>query len=449
MIKTYILFFAAALLLSACSTVLPPMNQATAVKAADYSPKLPKKKRYNDTMLILTFSGGGTRAAALSYGVLKGLRDTMVKTQNGKTSLLSEVDMISAVSGGSFTAAYYGLFGERIFEDFEQRMLKKPIQSELLGGWLFNPENWGRLSGSQYNRTDLAADYYDKVIFEDKTFADMRPDMPFIIINTTDIGAGTAFAFTPTDFRWICSDLDYYPVSRAVAASSAVPGLFSPIALKNHGGCKPFRYQNRNVRAQHRRDEQALSVRKYQDKQRYPYLHLVDGGVSDNLGVRAFLNVAAAQNDNFLNLMRTYGLSGVKKVAFIVVNSSDDIPPRIAQNAGEPKVEDTIGAVTTLQSRRYNTDTLDLLTEQTKKWKAQVRRQQCGKSPKKSCQPIQFYVIELNLKQLPKILADEASLYPTTLELPEKQVDTLIYAGQYLLNHSPPFSRLLRDLRKH
>lgn len=423
------------------------MNQVTTVKAADYSPKLPKEKRHNDTMLILTFSGGGTRAAALSYGVLKGLRDTMVKTQNGKKSLLSEVDMISAVSGGSFTAAYYGLFGDHIFNDFEQRMLKKPIQRELLSNWLFNLENWGRLSGSRYNRTDLAADYYNQEIFDDKTFADMRTDMPLVILNTTDIGTGSAFAFTSEDFRWICSDLDYYPVSRAVAASSAVPGLFSPIVLKNYGGCKPFSYQNRHVRTQHRRDEQALSIRKYQDKQRYPYLHLVDGGVSDNLGVRAFLNVAASQNDDFPRLMKTYGLSGVKKVAFIVVNSSDDISPRIAQNATEPKVEDTIGAVTTLQSRRYNTDTLDLLGEQTKKWKNQVRRKYCGTSPKNNCQPIQFYVIELNLKQLPKTLADEALLYPTTLALPEKQVDTLIDAGQYLLNHSADFLDFLQDLR--
>ena len=60
--------------------------------------------------IILTFSGGGTRAAALSYGVLETLRDTWFTWGGTERSLLDEVDVISSVSGGSFTAAYYALF---------------------------------------------------------------------------------------------------------------------------------------------------------------------------------------------------------------------------------------------------------------------------------------------------------------------------------------------------
>ena len=32
------------------------------------------------------------------------------------------------MSGGSFTAAYYGLFGERIFEDFEEKLNEMGIR---------------------------------------------------------------------------------------------------------------------------------------------------------------------------------------------------------------------------------------------------------------------------------------------------------------------------------
>jgi len=56
--------------------------------------------------IILAFSGGGTRAAALSYGVMKELRDTGIPVEGNEVSLLKDVDAISAVSGGSFTAAY-------------------------------------------------------------------------------------------------------------------------------------------------------------------------------------------------------------------------------------------------------------------------------------------------------------------------------------------------------
>ena len=88
-------------------------------------------------LMILSFSGGGTRAAAFSYGVLETLRDTTVSIHGQKRRLLDEVDAISGVSGGSFTAAYYGLFRDRIFEDFETRFLKQNIQGKLTRATFF------------------------------------------------------------------------------------------------------------------------------------------------------------------------------------------------------------------------------------------------------------------------------------------------------------------------
>src|SRR5210317_663738 len=61
--------------------------------------------------VILTFSGGGTRAAAFSYGVMEKLKTTTIMVDGQPRRLLDEVDVISSVSGGSFTAAYFGLFG--------------------------------------------------------------------------------------------------------------------------------------------------------------------------------------------------------------------------------------------------------------------------------------------------------------------------------------------------
>ena len=98
--------------------------------------------------VIMAFSGGGTRAAAYSYGVLEALRDIEINWEGQQRRLLDEVDSISSVSGGSFTAAYYGLFGERIFEDFEEKFLKVDVQGHLTGSFL-NPFTWFR-TGSTY-----------------------------------------------------------------------------------------------------------------------------------------------------------------------------------------------------------------------------------------------------------------------------------------------------------
>ena len=94
-----------------------------------------------DIALFLAFSGGGTRAAALSYGVLEELRDTIVTIDGEPRRLLDEIDTISSVSGGSFTSAYFGLYGDRIFDDFRERFLLQDIEGKLIRG-LMNPMRW-------------------------------------------------------------------------------------------------------------------------------------------------------------------------------------------------------------------------------------------------------------------------------------------------------------------
>ena len=123
--------------------------------------------------IYLAFSGGGTRAAAFAYGVLEELRETEIGGDGGKMSLLEEIDTISGVSGGSFPAAYYGLFGDRIFEEFEARFLKKNIQGALIWRGLL-PWNLLRLFTPWLSRSDLASRYYHENVFDEATFADLR-----------------------------------------------------------------------------------------------------------------------------------------------------------------------------------------------------------------------------------------------------------------------------------
>ncbi len=109
----------------------------------------------SDLALMLTFSGGGTRAAAMAYGVMQELRDTSILVNDQPTRLLDEVDTISSVSGGSFTSAYYGLHGDGIFDTFEDVFLRFNIDKHLVYG-LLNPVLWFNDQG----RTDKAIDYY-------------------------------------------------------------------------------------------------------------------------------------------------------------------------------------------------------------------------------------------------------------------------------------------------
>ena len=88
----------------------------------------------------------------------------------------------------------------------------------------------------------MAAELYDEILFNGATFADLdRGDGPLIMATATDISTGSRFVFTQIEFDLICSDLDAVPLSRAAAASSAVPLVLSPVTINNYGGTCNYR----------------------------------------------------------------------------------------------------------------------------------------------------------------------------------------------------------------
>jgi len=406
--------------------------------------------RNDDITIMLTFSGGGTRAAAFSYGVMKGLKDIELNINSRHSvDLLSLVDVISSVSGGSFTAAYYGLFGEQLFTDYEQDFLKLKVQSYLTRQLFINPINWFRFMSGQFNRSELTAQYYQRQIFGGKTFADMRPDAPAIVINATDIATGAGFSFTEEHFRWLCSDLSEFPVGKAVTASSAVPVLFSPVLVRNHGGCQPYEFQLNRVHEDVRFKHQALKLRNFRHKHKYPYLHLVDGGVADNLGVRSLLNQIYEQDNDFWEALKAYRLTNTKKVLFVVVNAAAVLDEGISQSTDTPSLSQTLNAVTTIQSQNYNADTLDLLELSVERWADQVRAGRCAEFFKTGCDDFEFYVTELNFSHIGEPHASELAAIETALQLPEQQVDRLIRAGEQLVRESEVIQRFVADVNSN
>ena len=150
------------LLLAGCAG--RPVNPPIAEVNRDSGYRFATRQLYDDdkeNLVIIAFSGGGTRAAAFSYGVLEELRRTQLVTRKGKTvRLLDEVDVITGVSGGSFTALAYGLYGDKLFNEYEQRFLKRNVQGDLLSRFL-SPKNWSALWSEGWGRAEMAAQMYD------------------------------------------------------------------------------------------------------------------------------------------------------------------------------------------------------------------------------------------------------------------------------------------------
>lgn len=414
--------------------------------------------RSDDMLLFLTFSGGGTRAAAFSYGALEELRSTGVRLGGKDRRLLDEVDTISSVSGGSFTAGYYGLFGDRIFSDFDDKFLKRNVQGELFRSIFLNPFNWFRLFSPYFDRSDLAAEYYDTHIFEGGTIGDIAARKgPMIIINATDMTYGIRVAFTQDIFDVICSDLSNFPVARAVAASSAVPVALSPITVRNYAGSCHYKMPEqlasvlRGSDFTERQFYLANNMTPYLDPGKKPYLHLLDGGIADNLGLRAIIDRIIFRGDFWKTIRNTHH-ENVRKVVFVVVNAETHPDSSWDRSEAPPSFGAMLESYSSTAVERYNVETLALLKDNLKTWTGQVRGARCSGKPVSeepgSCGDIKFYVIEVKFDAT----KDEHQRWyfktlPTSFSLQPEEVDRLRAAARRILAESAEFQRLLEDLR--
>ena len=414
----------------------------------EFSTRLPDNSQ--DTFVVLAFSGGGTRAAAFSYGVLKKLRDTTVRVDGRTRRLLDEVDVITSVSGGSYTAAYYGLFGDRIFKDYTRDFLYRDWQGELIG-LAARPSSLVAMASGDYNRSDLVAGYLGRTLFEQATFDEMsRGNRPFIIINASDINNATTFSFIQQQFDFLCSDLSSYPVADAVMASSAVPGPFASIALRNFGDCKERHRPWVADALQHddvldRRRAVALALDRYIQPDRMPILRLVDGGVTDNLGVRGSMMSPVAQYGNVPDMAGAFTpaqLRRVRNVLVIVANAQ--VYPELgwSRHGREPGMIDMLKGSFDSALGILNTETVSLAKQGFLMWQDHANAMRLPREPKVK---VNFAVLVFDQIKDPTT-RERFNATPTTFRLRHDQVDALIAESGELLELSPEYKDFLRDV---
>ena len=420
------------LLLAGCATYgridnRPLAEAATAQPAYGMRQKAAEPRR-DEVTLVLSFSGGGSRAAALAYGVLLELRDTRIA---GGRRLLDEVDAISAVSGGSFTAAYYGLHGEATFGEFERRFLRHDVTSDVLQR-ILNPLRWFTSEG----RSTAAATLYDTTLFHGATFADLqRQGGPLIVINATDLESGTRFAFLEEHFNLLCSDLLTYPLANAVAASSAVPVLFEPLVLENHAGCTPPALTQDPDTPQLQQVIDGL--RGYADKRGRRYVHLADGGLTDNLGLRAFQETIDLAG-GLRPFLRKIGREPNGHVVVVSVDASGKAAEGLGLERRAPSMLRAVDIMSDVQLHRYNAATLEQMQDSLQRWAKDVSTPERKVQPRLVTVALRDVVDESERQRLSRI--------STNFDLEGGQVDALVAAGRALLRANPEFRGLLDAL---
>jgi len=413
-------------------------------------------------LVILAFSGGGTRAAAFSYGVLETLRSIQITTTAGRDArLLDQVDVITGVSGGSFTALAYGLYGEKLFDQYETRFLKRDVQGELTARVL-NPLDWGELSSTGWGRSELAAQLYDEILFNGATFADLyRAGGPAIVVSATELSTGSRIVFVPQNFDVMCADLHPIRISRAAAASSAVPVVLSPITVNNYGGScdyqPPLWLQTfANFPSPPRPAARALSrlheLQSLDNGVKDPYFHLVDGGISDNLGLRSVLDVLETY-EALHEAGQPTPLDHIRRIIIFVVNSLSIPSTKWNESENPPGTVDVLIKSAGVPIDRYSGEMVEQLKDIDARWRTLRQIRESGTFTKASGSPMteimnapnaDIYVIDVSFKALQdKSERDYLNQLPTSFTLPNEAVDRLRGAAHAIILNSPDLHRAL------
>lgn len=422
------LIFVLSLFVSACATSpAAPINAPLGGLRADVE----GRAAVGEDLIVLALSGGGARAASFHLGVLQELRDT--PGRDGQP-LSEHIALITSVSGGSVLAAYYGLHGDAGLDTFDAAYLGRewdvrgPSSPLGVAGALR-----GGMNGPQQLSHWLSANVYG-----DAVMGDVRAG-PRVILNATDLYNSTPFAFTQFFFDGLCSDVRQVRVADAVAASMAVPVAFRPVVMESYAPrcAGPPAWTSRVLADRGAGENVHQTARAFENYRgdtpaAQRYVHLVDGGVADNLGMLSLQVLRAG--DAAPSPLAAREVLQARRVLFLVVNA-EYIRPRTFQQNGT----DAIGAYEMMYSP------VDVATEVAKRasvdvWRAQLPEYQRALREWRCQQPVNGRGVRCDDITLSMDVITFRDMTPeqyealydtaTDVSLPRETVDALTVAGR-------------------
>ena len=414
----------------------------------------------DDTVVALSFSGGGTRAAAFAFGVLNGLEETQVPNIAAGGSLLDRVDFVTGVSGGSVLAAYYGLKKRKALPDFKQRFLLRNAEENLQMNLSLLNIAKGLQGG--VNDPTVFPRWLDDNLFEHATFKSLlQQRRPYIWINASDVYNRTPFIFGRVAFGALCSDLSSYPISTAVAASAAVPVIFAPVVIEGYPGHCPIPLPPWVDRVRDNADAPPLlrlfanAMARYHSGE-VRYVKLMDGGIVDNYGLAGF-TIARLLSTTPYGPLEPQQAVRLRRLLFAVADSGRAPSGAWAQTVEGPSGVNLITAASDTATESGAVGSYSAFQDAMSDWQDALINWRCKLSAaerrnldapaKWNCRDVKIFVGRIAFDQLGPQRAAQLNAIETAFKLPPDQVDLAIAAGRDALKTSSVFNAFLNSIR--
>ena len=428
----------------------PPSQPSDEAAARGMWPGQPEQ---DDTALVLlAISGGGTRAAAVGWKALETLRDVEYRFTNAdgkvvKSNLANEIDLIAGISGGSFTATAWCLGNDEMAR-FRKRFVERDIQRALFFDLLAGKGIIAFFS-TPYARINVAAELYDREVFDQKTFAAL-PVRPVLRLHATNLALGQRFTFTRETFTSLSSDLKAYPLGYACAASSAFPILLDPLTLRNYpppldlAADMTYAMDRLNAREDLSKALQVTTRDYYNDKNNQ-YIHLADGGLVDNQGLQSILD--EFDTNGLINKRINYIASPLRRLIIVNVNAGVAPPNNSGRSAAPPGVPSVVEStmvtsMDVLSARRW----MDIKSRCQQLFSAKI---DVGGTARSYAELQEPYRIEVSFRNITDAATQRKAMeLPTSFKLTPDQLNLIDEVVPKLLGEDPEMIRLKAELAK-
>lgn len=454
------------LMLSACAGNLfvPPVNKQGSTNSQHSLPPVKQdESELDETLISLSFSGGGMRASAFSYGVLEDLHNTYFPNSDNK--LTDAVDIVTGVSGGSVTAAYYVWKGDETFPQFRKAFLNKNAEQGFLTN--LSIRNIVRiLTFGGLNDNSAFPKWLNDNVFHNATYGEvLAKGRPILWISASDIINRTPFVFSGESFAPLCSDLSKVKLADAVAASAAVPGAFTPINVESFSKTCDWKLSMTEEELADANEYFGLKTsmsayKNYHDETLNKYIKLLDGGLTDNLGIHGLSQARMAQKHTYSPLSPERAIR-LKRMLFLVVNSGrGPIKNKWGIQLSPPGAIALAGMITDTAIDANTRSSYDLLRTIMLNWRSDLVAWRCSLSesevkeafgenydPSWKCDDLQLYVTQISFSDAGKELQERLDMVPTRFALPDDDIELLLTSAKIALQNDAIYQQFLEGLK--